>query len=112
MGSVVCPRCNHAQQQVRAVILDIAAKNLLVSWDRRCTFDAAESMDGSPNAQVTHTSDSQIRAIIWHTCTLRAILYRYFGKPDADGANVASKHITTIQGFSSSDCVIQSLEVD
>ena len=105
------PRPNHAQEEVRPVIFQRSAKNLLVNWNGASTLDATKSVDCCPYAQFANTLNVN-RDFCLRGRSLWIALCRYLCKSDANGTNITTKNIATIESFSCSHCIIQTLEID
>ena len=109
--SVVQAGANHAQEEVRAVVLDVAAQDLLIDWDRGRALDVAERVDGRSDAKVADTLDVGSSALLL-TVTLLTVLDRNLREPNTDGTDVATQNITTVQSLPSPNSIIEALEVD
>lgn len=107
----MCALCDHAEQQVGTVVLNRAAKYLLVGRNGRGALDTTKSVDSRPNAELSNTLDADAHRIVWTNVSRRA-LNRHFGEANTYGTNVAAKNITTVESLTSSDRIIQALEID
>lgn len=110
LGSVQA-RADHAQQQIRAVVLDVAAQDLLIDRDCCRALDIAKRVDRRANAEITDALNIRSCAFVL-TIPFLTVLDGYFGEADTDGTDIASENITAVEGLSRPDCVIETLEVD
>lgn len=110
LGSVQA-RADHAQQQIRAVVLDVAAQDLLIDRDCCRALDIAKRVDRRANAEITDALNVRSCAFVLAIPFL-TVLDGYFGEADTDGTDIASKNIATVESLSRPDCVIETLEVN
>ena len=99
------PRPNHTEEEVGSVILQRPAKDLLVNRDSSCPLDTTKSMDGRSYAQISNTLniDGDFGLCGW---PLWVALGRDLREPNPDGANIASKDVTTVKCLPCPHCII------
>jgi hypothetical protein len=91
------PRTEHAQEQIRAVVLDRTTEDLLISWDGRCALDISQDVDGCSNTEIADTGDGECWCCTFlRGGTFRTIFDRNFGKTNTNSSNVASEYVTSV----------------
>ena len=105
------PRTNHTQEEVRSVILQGSAEDLLVNWNSGCAFDTTEGVDGRSNTQIANTLniDGDFGLRSW---PLRIALGGDLSKSNPDGTDIAPKHVTTVERLPCPHCIIQTFKID
>lgn len=106
------PRPNHAQHQIRAVILHRPTEDLLIGWDCRRPLDAAQRVDRRANGEVANALDAYAGVGVVCLAVFWSSLDGDFGEADADGADVAAEDVTSVESFTSPDGIVEALEID
>jgi hypothetical protein len=63
-------------------------------------------------AQFTNALYSEIGTFFWAGSTFRSILDGNLGKTDADGPNITSKDVSSVESFAGPNGIIETLEVN
>jgi len=105
-------RGNHAQEKVGPIILDSTSKDLLFSRNRRGALDAAQSVDGRANAQITDTLSNDTCILVWRATAFLPVLYRNLCKADTDSANIASKDIAAIESLAGTNSIVKTFKIN
>ena len=106
----VVPRPNHAQKQIGPVVLHLAAEDLLLDGDRRGTLDGTKRLDRLAHAEIANTLHVRGRALV--LVALLSVLDGHLRKSNTDSSDIAAKHITSVEGLTSPDRIVQTLKVD
>lgn len=110
--SSVRARRDHAEEKVRAVVLQRATEHLLVDRDGRCTLDIAESVNSGTDAEVADTLDVDVRALVLTAAAILSVLDGDLGKANADGTDIAAQDVASVEGLAGPHGIVQTLEVD
>ncbi len=105
-------RGNHAEEQIRPVVLERTAEHLLIDGNRRGPLDVSESMDRSPDAQITNALNVDVGRLVLAAIVVLAILDRHLRETDTDGPDITAKNVTSVEGLTSPNRIVQTFEVD
>ena len=90
IGATVHARCNHAEKEIRPIILNSPTQNLLVDRYGRGALDTTQCMDGCSDAEIANALGNNICVVIRRTGSFLTIFDRNFSKSNTDSANVAA----------------------
>ena len=90
IGATVHARCNHAEKEIRPIILNGPTQNLLVDRYGRGAFDTTQCMNSCSDAQIANALGNDICVVVRRTGSFLTILDRYFSKANTDSANITA----------------------
>lgn len=111
----MCSTGDHTEQKVAPVVLDGAAKHLLIDRYRGGALDGPEAVNDAAERDVPATGNADVGSLIRSNgLTIRAggVLDWNPSIANAHGTHVAAENVTPIEGLASTDSIIKSFEVD